>query len=71
MKLGSCKKGGEPEEETKEMRTKSKARPKPRGIRVASKMPEIEFNMRAIRAIQKRKHRVGGGRSKRSRRKGR
>jgi len=43
---------------------------KPRGIRIASKMPEIEFDMEAIREIKKRKKRVGGGRSKRSKKKG-
>ena len=37
------------------MRTKNRASTKPRGIRVASKMPEIAFNMEAIREIQKRK----------------
>lgn len=37
------------------MRTKSRGTTKPRGIRVASKMPTIEFNKEAIRAIKKRK----------------
>ncbi len=37
------------------MRTKTKTNKKPRGIRVPSKMPEIEFNKNAIEAIKKRK----------------
>jgi hypothetical protein len=51
------------------MRTKSGASKKPRGIRVASKMPEIEFDMEAIKEIQKRKKRVGKWRSKQSKKK--
>jgi len=37
------------------MRTKGRASKKPRGIRAPSKMPKIEFNKRAIKAIKKRK----------------
>jgi hypothetical protein len=33
-------------------------------------MPEIEFDMEAIREIKERKKRVDGGRSKRSKKKG-
>jgi hypothetical protein len=40
------------------MRTKSSASKKPRGIRVASKMPEIEFDMKAIREIKERKKKM-------------
>jgi hypothetical protein len=52
------------------MRIKGRTSPRRRGGRVTPKMPEIEFNMKAIRAIKKRKNRVGRGHSKRSKKKG-
>jgi hypothetical protein len=52
------------------MRIKSRASTRRKG-RVASKIPEIEFNMRAINAIKKRKKKVGKGHSKQSKPKGR
>ena len=48
------------------MRIKSRANTKRKKRRVISKMPEIEFNMEAIKAIKKRKKRVGKGHSERS-----
>jgi hypothetical protein len=53
------------------MRIKTRRSARRRGGSVASKMPEIEFNMNAIRAIKKRKERVGKGHSKQSKPKGR
>jgi hypothetical protein len=52
------------------MGTKNRARTR-RKRRVISKMSKIEFNMKAIRAIKKRKERVGKDHSNKSKPKGR
>jgi hypothetical protein len=46
------------------MRIKRRANTRRKKRRVISKMPEIEFNMKAIEAIKERKKRVGKGHSK-------
>ena len=46
------------------MRIKSRANTRRKKRKVVSEMPEIEFNMKAIRAIKKRKRKVGKGHSK-------
>jgi hypothetical protein len=46
------------------MKIKSRANTRRKKRKVISKMPEIEFDMKAIRAIKERKKRVGKGHSK-------
>lgn len=53
------------------MRTKGRANTRREKGRVISKMPQIEFDMKVIKEIKKRKKRVGKGHSKQSKPKGR
>jgi hypothetical protein len=46
------------------MRTKNRANTRRKKRRVIAEMPEIEFNMKAIKAIKERKKKVGRGHKK-------